>query len=151
MLFIIKWRTSSILSKIGVVLFDLPLFKDGFVPRWVFIWLWRHLHEATGSQRQSMWRHMTSQSIYDVIINVSHIFWFLSIKLRVLSSSFIFAVYLSIHMTTQHSIQCPQGAYDMYIIYLLYTWVTCNKRDWVQPIILPIWLKYIQIFIAIVW
>ena len=80
MLIIIKWRPSSILSKIGAVLLDLSLFNGAFVPHRVYI------HEVTGSQHQSIWRHNQCFTYSLVLI------YFLSIKLaevctlRVLSS-----------------------------------------------------------------
>ena len=42
MLIIIKWRPSSILSKIGTVLFELAVFNGVFVPHLVYVCLWRH-------------------------------------------------------------------------------------------------------------
>ena len=79
MLIIIKWRPSSILSKIGAELLDISVFNGVFVPRWVYILLYDVINMKPQDHNVKVYDaigYMTPQSIYDVIINVWTILWY---------------------------------------------------------------------------
>ena len=69
------------MNKIGAELLDLSVFNGVFVPRWVYIYIFYYDVINMKPHDQNVKAYdvigcMTSQSIYDVIMNVSPILWY---------------------------------------------------------------------------